>query len=151
MQGRKKKEEGRRWKSRDLQLLHLGIIHEGRSLWADSRDKFQEKYVPLSPPLRCYVHSRQCPCSFNPGTIRTRESDFAATPYTGMWTLMRKISKRRSTAANCLVKLPKCSGHGHYTRHPRGPKPRGIPFTTRWRWGRRDERRREDVRWNKMI
>lgn len=32
---------------------------------------------------------------------------------------MRKISKRRSTAGNCLVKLPKCSGRGHYEEHRR--------------------------------
>lgn len=46
--------------------------------------------------------------------LALRELGSALAPCTAGRTLMRKISKRRSTAGNCLVKLPKCSGRGHY-------------------------------------
>lgn len=42
---------------------------------------------------------------------------------------MRKISKRRSTAGNCLVKLPKCSGRGHYEASKGAGSPgRDLPY-----------------------
>lgn len=105
-----------------MQLLRLGIICEGRSLWADSRDKFQEKYVfpawpCAAPPLSlslCQVHPMQSACHPSTSSVRSYPRPMAASRLPGR-ALMRKISKRRSSSSQVAsLNCEKWSGCRYY-------------------------------------
>lgn len=112
-----------------MQLLRLGIICEGRSLWADSRDKFQEKYVsPALPSLSFSVKSTPCSQHTTPRRLASaRILPMAASRLPGR-ALMRKISKRRSSSNQAAsLNCEKWSGCRYY-RAIGNPAHRGCVF-----------------------